>query len=125
MGRKGLAMSDCRFLPESFDSDEAASWVAECATSSGWTTEEATRLAHCVRDSAVAVSERAYQLRERGPVFVKLDVGTTEATLELHHEGAIGEKPCDCAATKVATSRKSSVWLDGQLRTHQLRIARA
>lgn len=118
-------MSDCRFLPESFDSDEAISWVAQCATSSGWTSEEAERLAHCVSDSALAVSERAYRLRERGPVFVKLDVGATEATLELHHEGAIGDKPCDCAAAQKATSRQSSVWLDGQLRTHQLRIARA
>lgn len=117
-------MNDCRFLPESFDSDDAISWVTECATSSGWTAEEAERLAACVSDSAVAVSERAYQLRSRGPVFLKLDVGTTEATLELHHEGAIGDKPCDCAAAKVATSRKSSVWLDGQLRTHRLSIAR-
>lgn len=117
-------MNDCRFLPESFDSADAVSWVADCATSSGWTPEEAQRLAECVSDSAVAVAERAYQLRERGPVFVKLDVSTTEATLELHHEGAIGDKPCDCAAAKVATSRKSSVWLDGQLRTHKLSIAR-
>ena len=117
-------MNDCRFLPESFTSADAASWVAACATSAGWTTDEAERLAHCVGESALAVSERAYQLRERGPVFVKLDVGTTEATLELHHEGSIGDKPCDCAATKAATSRKSTVWLDGQLRTHQLRIAR-
>ncbi len=125
MGRKGLVMRDCRFLPETFNSDDAASWVAQCAKSSGWTSEEADRLAYCVSDSAFAVSERAYRLRERGPVFVKLEVGTTEAMLELHHEGAIGDKPCDCAAAKKATSRKSSVWLDGQLRTHQLRIARA
>ncbi len=117
-------MNDCRFLPESFDSSDAISWVTECATSSGWTPEEARRLAHCVGDSAVAVSERAYRLSDRGPVFVKLDVGAHEATLELHHEGAIGEKPCDCAAAKVATSRKSSVWPDGQLRTHKLNIAR-
>ncbi len=118
-------MRDSRFLTESFDADEAATWVAQCATSSGWTSEEAQRLAHCVSDSALAVSQRAYRLRERGPVFVKLDVSSTEATLELHHEGAIGEKPCDCAAAKSATSRQSSVWLDGQIRTHQLRIARA
>jgi len=118
-------MNDCRFLPESFDSADAVSWVADCATSSGWTDEEAQRLADCVGDSALAVSERAYHLRSRGPVFVKLDVNATEATLELHHEGAIGDKPCDCAAAKSATSRKSSVWLDGQLRTHKLRIARA
>lgn len=117
-------MNDCRFLPESFDSADAVSWVADCATSSGWTAEEAERLAKCVSDSALSVSERAYALRERGPVFVKLDVGATEATLELHHEGTIGDKPCDCAAAKIATERKSSVWLDGQLRTHQLRIAR-
>lgn len=117
-------MNDCRFLPESFDADDAASWVADCATSSGWTAEEAERLAQCVSDSAVAVSERAYRLRKRGPVFVKLDVGSTEATLELHHEGSIGDSPCDCAASRIASERKSSVWLDGQLRTHQLRIAR-
>ncbi len=118
-------MNDCRFFSESFSSDEAITWVADCATSSGWTSEEAKRLADCVSDSALAVSERAYQLQARGPVFVKLDVNSTEATLELHHEGAIGDKPCDCAAAKSAISRKSSVWLDGQLRTHKLRIARA
>ena len=118
-------MDNCRYLPECFNPQETQSWVSDCATSSGWTAEEALRLAHCVSDSALAVSKRAYQLRNQGPVFIKLDVNATEATLELHHEGAIGDKPCDCAAAKAATSRKSSVWLDGQLRTHKLRIARA
>lgn len=117
-------MSDCRFLPERFDKTDAASWVADCATLSGWTDDEAERLARCVTDSATAVSERAYQLRENGPVFVKLDICDTEATLELHHEGAIGDKPCDCAAAKAASERRSSVWLDGQIRTHRLRIPR-
>lgn len=118
-------MNDCRFLSESFDKIDAASWVEDCALSSGWTSDEATRLAVCVAESANAVSRRAYQLRKRGPVFVKLDIADDEALLELHHEGAIGDKPCDCAAAKVATDRKSSVWLDAQLRTHRLTIARA
>jgi len=117
-------MKDCRFLPDSFSADDAGNWVSGCATQSGWTPDEAARLAKCVGESAVAVSERAYQLSERGPVFVKLDICEAEAVLEFHHEGSIGDKPCDCAAAKVATSRVSTVWLDGQLRTHQLRIAR-
>lgn len=117
-------MIDCRFLSAQFDAHDTASWVTDCAVSSGWSDIEAERLAHCVTESATAVSERAYQLHERGPVFVKLDICEDEAQLELHHEGAIGDKPCDCAAAKAASERRSTVWLDGQLRTHRLRIAR-
>lgn len=118
-------MQDSRFLSEAFETDDTVSWVEECALSSGWSEEEASRLAHCVGDSAATVSSEAYGLAERGPVFVKLDIGTSEATLELHHEGAIGDRPCECAAAKLAKSRRSSVWLDGQLRTHRLCINRA
>ncbi len=117
-------MQDSRFLGETFETDDAISWVAECALSSGWSEDEAHRLAQCVGDSAVAVSSEAYCLSERGPVFLKVDIGTSEAMLEIHHEGAIGDRPCDCAAAKVAKTRRSSVWLDAQLRTHRLCIAR-
>lgn len=117
-------MGDCRYLPENFEASDAVDWVAECARKSGWTGHEAERLAHCVGESAMSVSKRAYQLHDRGPVFLKLDIDATEAVLELHHEGSIGDKPCDCAAARTASHRKSTVWLDGQLRTHRLRIAR-
>jgi hypothetical protein len=118
-------MQDSRFLSEAFETGDAVSWVKECALSSGWSADEASRLAQCVGDSAATVSSQAYCLSERGPVFVKLDISTSEALLELHHEGAIGDRPCECAAAEAATSRRSSVWLDAQLRTHRLCIARA
>lgn len=118
-------MNDCRYLPPDFDRTEALSWVVFCATSAGWSGEEADRLAHCVTDSAVAVSQRAYALSKQGPVFVKLSIEDDDAHLELSHEGAVGDKPCDCAAAKAAVERRSSNWLDGQLRTHRLRIERA
>jgi len=74
-------MQDSRFLSEAFEADDAVSWVKECALSSGWSADEASRLAQCVGDSAAAAAE-------------------------------------------AATSRRSSVWLDAELRTHQLCIAR-
>ena len=117
-------MIETRYLPERFDAGDATEWVERCAVRSGWSSDEAERLAACVSESASAVSERAYRLSERGPVFVKLDVDEETATLELHHEGALGDKPCDCAASRAASERKSMNWQDAQLRTHRLRIAR-
>ena len=117
-------MTDTRFLTERFDADAASSWVQDCAARSGWSTEEAERLATCVSESARAVSERAYCLNAQGPVFVKLDVMADTATLELHHEGALGDRPCDCAAAKAASEQVSTNWKDAQLRTHRLKIAR-
>ena len=117
-------MTDTCFLPAQFDGATATNWVQGCAERSGWTTAEAERLATCVSESARAVSERAYRLSDTGPVFVKLDVEADAAIIEMHHEGALGDKPCDCAAAQVATERKSSNWLDAQLRTHRLRIER-
>jgi hypothetical protein len=118
-------MSDTCFLSGDFDGNSANAWVQGCATRSGWSEAEARRLASCVADSARAVSERAYCLSDTGPVFVKLDVNADDAILEMHHEGALGDKPCDCAASKVASERKSTDWRDAQLRTHRLRIERA
>ena len=118
-------MTDTCYLNERFDTNAASAWVTSCATRSGWKADEAERLATCVSESARAVSERAYCLNERGPVFLKLDVNDDAAILELHHEGALGDKPCDCAAAKVASERRSSNWQDAQLRTHSLTIARA
>jgi anti-sigma regulatory factor (Ser/Thr protein kinase) len=117
-------MTDTCFLPERFDDAQTSSWVHGCATRSGWNAEEADRLAACVSESARAVSERAYAACETGPVFVRLDMADDAATLEMHHEGALGDKPCDCAAARIATERRSSNWTDAQLRTHKLRIAR-
>jgi len=117
-------MTHTRFLSERFDSAMASTWVAGCAALSGWSDEEAERLASCVAESAQAVSERAYRLRDTGPVFVKLDFDSENATLEMHHEGALGDKPCDCAASRIASDRVSSNWTDAQLRTHRMTIAR-
>ena len=55
---------------------------------------------------------------------MKIDVEDEAATLELHHEGALGDRPCDCTAAKVASERKSMNWRDAQLRTHRLKIER-
>ncbi len=117
-------MTDTCFLSGEFDGDTASNWVQGCAERQGWSAREAERLACCVSESARAVSERAYRLSQTGPVFVKLDVEDDAAILEMHHEGALGDKPCDCAAAQVATERKSSDWRDAQLRTHRLRIER-
>lgn len=117
-------MTDALFLSDAASREDASEWVVSCAARSGWEPVEAERLATCVADSAKAVSERAYRLRERGPVFVKLDIRDDAAILELHHEGALGDRPCDCAAAQVATERESTNWKDAQLRTHRLRIAR-
>ena len=117
-------MIDTRYLPERFDADDATDWVEACAVQSGWSAEEAERLAEYVSESARTVSERAYRLSELGPVFVKIEVEDEAATLELHHEGALGDRPCDCTAAKVASERKSMNWRDAQLRTHRLKIER-
>lgn len=117
-------MMDALYIGAEFSHDEAEGWVRSCAEQSGWASPDAERLAKCVADSADAVSSRAYCSRDRGPVYVKLEVLADAAILELHHEGAIGDKPCDCAAAQVATERKSSNWMDAQLRTHRLRIER-
>lgn len=118
-------MTDTCYLHERFDADAASAWVTDCAARSGWNADEAERLANCVSESARAVSERAYRLNSQGPVFLKLDVTEQDATLEMHHEGALGDKPCDCAAAKAASERISTNWTDAQLRTHRLKIARA
>ncbi len=117
-------MTHTRFLPERFDQETAAEWVASCATTAGWSKAEAGRLASCVTESACSVSGRAYRMNANGPVFVTLDLDADAATLELHHEGAVGDKPCDCAASQVASERVSTNWTDAQLRTHRLKIAR-
>jgi|GEM_PF-1932898 len=114
-----------RFLSDRFDGNSASTWVERCATSAGWSTDEAGRLAACIADSAKTVSERAYKLKSRGPVFLKLDMTQDMAVIEMHHEGALGDQPCDCPAAKVASKRVSSNWIDAQLRTHSLTIERA
>lgn len=118
-------MIDTCFLSERFDEANAIAWAQDCATKSGWTPTEAERLASCVTQSARTVSEKAYSLNSAGPVFVKLDISGDAAVLELHHEGALGDRPCECAASQVASERQSSNWTDAQLRTHRLRIERA
>ncbi len=117
-------MTDTCYLHERFDAEAASAWVEDCAARSGWNADEAGRLATCVSESARAVSERAYCLSEQGPVFLKLDISADIATLEMHHEGSLGDKPCDCPAAQVASERKSSNWRDAQLRMHRLKIAR-
>ncbi len=117
-------MIDTCFLQQHFSDENATNWAQGCAERSGWDAAEATRLATCVTASARAVAERAYRLRDQGPVFVKLNISDDAAILELFHEGALGDKPCDCAASQVATERKSSNWLDAQLRSHRMRIER-
>lgn len=117
-------MTHTRFLSERFDPAIASVWIADCAALSGWTEDEAERLGSCVAESAQAVSERAYCLRETGPVFLKLDFDSENATIEMHHEGALGDRPCDCAAAQRASKRVSTNWTDAQLRTHRLTIAR-
>jgi len=118
-------MTHTCFLPERFDPKTASDWVGECAADAGWNAEEADRLAACISQSAQAVSERAYHLNANGPVFLKLDLDSQTATLEVHHEGALGDKPCDCPASQVASERVSTNWTDGQLRTHRMIIDRA
>ncbi len=117
-------MSHTRFLSEQFCSDSASKWVETCATGAGWNAAEAGRLASCIAQSARAVSERAYHLNATGPVYLKLDLCADTATLELHHEGALGDRPCDCAAAQMASERISTNWTDAQLRTHRLTIDR-
>ena len=117
-------MTHTRFLSEQFDPKSASLWVEGCAASAGWSADEADRLASCVTESARAVSERAYHLNATGPVYVKLDLDAKAAMLELHHEGAVGDKPCDCAAAQVASERVSTNWTDAQLRTHRMKIDR-
>lgn len=118
-------MSHTRFLSQGFDPNSASTWVEKCATSAGWSDDEAGRLASCVAESAQTVSKQAYHMNASGPVFMKLDLNADNATLELHHEGALGDKPCDCAAAKVASELVSTNWKDAQLRTHRLTIARS
>lgn len=117
-------MIDARFIGADFSHQDASGWVFDCAAKCGWTDADAERLAKCVADSTDAVSSRAYLKTDRGPVYVKLEVQSDAAILELHHEGAIGDRPCDCAAAQVASERLSSNWADAQLRTHRLRIER-
>jgi len=118
-------MTNTRFLGGRFVLETTTSWVEGCAAKAGWSADEANRLATCVTESARAVSERAYHVNTSGPVYVKLDLDADAAMLELHHEGSVGDKPCDCAAAKVAVERISTNWTDAQLRTHRMRIERA
>jgi len=117
-------MTHTRFLSERFDPATASVWIADCAARSGWSDAEAQRLASCIAESAMTVSERAYCLRDTGPVFLKLEFDSENATIEMHHEGALGDRPCDCAASQIASERVSTNWTDAQLRTHRLTIAR-
>ena len=118
------AMIEARYLGEDAARDTTSEWVYKCAFRSGWDETDSERLAKCVADSADAVSSAAYCKSERGPVFVKLDVRDDAAILELHHEGALGERPCDCVAAKAASEHLTSVWADAQLRMHRLKIKR-
>lgn len=117
-------MLDSRFFEADFDGQDAERWVTDCAIGSGWSRIEADRLARAVSESAAAVSRKAYRLKNAGPVFVRLDIAEGEARLELHHEGALGDRPCECKATQAAKAMISSDWCDAQLRTHALTIAR-
>jgi len=63
----------------------------------------------------------------KGNGAVAVEPLSDEGVVPQQHTGSTGKLKLwqASAAAQTATSRKSSVWLDGQLRTHQLRIARA